>query len=279
MHDIQAKARIALLEGVPFGEQFSALPLRHTRIPGVFHNTGLILPPHKDFHPNAREGFGSNNSLNANSSIFTPRTTTPANLSSPFGSVTSLDQHSTAGGPYPRVDSVDNSSDAGGGTWATVTRKNAHRPVENMVITPTRGILPSVHRNKQGQRVDMAMEYDRSEVQRIKKLKSCNQHYIGNGCCHYNAGKANKCPHHHHLTFTPAELNTLRVVARETPCKRGHECDDPKCIYGHQCPFPVAVEGSMRGSGLCLNGESCRFPASMHGMDTAPLKVTKITGM
>jgi hypothetical protein len=71
----------------------------------------------------------------------------------------------------------------------------------------------------------------------------------------------------------------LRVVARETPCKKGHECDDPKCIYGHQCPFPAASEGSMRGSGLCLNGEACRFPASMHGMDLQPMRITKVTGI
>ena len=65
------------------------------------------------------------------------------------------------------------------------------------------------------------------------------------------------------------------MVARETPCKKGHGCDDVKCIYGHRCPFPLATEGSMRGIG-CLNGNACRFPSSMHGMDTQAVRVKTV---
>ena len=133
-------------------------------------------------------------------------------------------------------------------------------------------------RNLKGQRIDDTLDYDRDEVQRLKKLKMCNQHYIGLGCCHYNAGKSDKCPHRHDIRLTTKERYSLRVVARETPCKKGFECDDVKCIYGHRCPFPLATEGSARGSGMCLNGDNCRFSRDMHGVDTKVVKKTLITG-
>ena len=55
-------------------------------------------------------------------------------------------------------------------------------------------------------------------------------------------------------------------------------CDDKKCIYGHRCPFPVATEGSLRGSGRCLNGEHCRFGHEMHGVDSKIVKTVRVTG-
>ena len=157
------------------------------------------------------------------------------------------------------------------GKKATAPLTDLSRPATAQVT-----MSPPIKRNKAGQRLDDILDYDREDVQRVKKLKSCNQHYIGeNGCCHFNAGKPDKCPHAHHHKFTEQDLKTLRVVARETPCKKGHYCEDPKCIYGHRCPFPVANEGSMRGLG-CLNGNACRFPASMHGMDTVAVRTKTV---
>ena len=276
MHDTQAKGRITLLEGVPLGPELAALPLRQKKIPGVFRDVQMALPPTLHVRTDSRMRVGSSTSLNAASSVFTPRTQTPA-LSSPFGSVTSLDHNAMTGRPYPRAESSMDDSENGGGTWAKVTSR--HRPVKEGLVSPPRMPTTTIPRNKKGYRLDTAVQYDRDEVQRLKKLKACNQHYIGVGCCHYNAGKADKCPHNHRYTFSYSELKSLRVVARETPCKKGHDCDDPKCIYGHQCPFPTASKGSLRGSGLCLNGEGCRFPASMHGMDLVPLRITKVTGL
>jgi hypothetical protein len=271
MDSEQARLRMTLLEGIPFGPGQKALPVERFKIPGIFRDAKLVLSPVLA-RSDSRVRVGSNTSLNAASTVFTPRTNTPANLSSPLGSVGSLDQNSLA-----RVDSQDASSDAG--MWSTVASRNAHRPMKDMTTREHTGPAPSIKRNKYGQRIDAPMNYDREEVQRVKKLKACNQHYIGLGCCHFNAGKADKCPHSHSYDFSPADLKTLRVVARETPCKRGSECDDPKCIYGHQCPFVLAVEGTMRGSGYCVNGENCRFPASMHGVDQTPMKVTKVIGI
>lgn len=156
-----------------------------------------------------------------------------------------------------------------------IASKKATQPLAD--FRPASAPVPAtpIKRNKFNQRLDDVLDYDRDEVQRVKKLKSCNQHYIGNGCCHFNAGKPDKCPHAHNNRLTDADLKVLRVVARETPCKKGHDCDDPKCIYGHRCPFPLAMEGSMRGIG-CLNGNACRFPSSMHGMDTVPVKIKTV---
>jgi len=171
------------------------------------------------------------------------------------------------------------SSESGVNAWATVAKKSSSLPFTDLpkqqaAIQPPK----AVSRNRAGYRIDEELEYNRDEVQRLKRIKLCNQHYLGQGCCHYNAGKADKCPHKHDMKLTSQERYWLRVVARETPCKRGFECDDVKCIYGHRCPFPVATEGSSRGSGSCLNGENCRFPREMHGVDTKVIKYIKVTG-
>ncbi|KAJ8607879.1 hypothetical protein MRB53_039975 [Persea americana] len=170
------------------------------------------------------------------------------------------------------------SSDSNKNSWATVTRARATQPLTDEAPKPNYEYAhpSSVARNKRGQRIDSSLEYDREAVQRLKKLKLCNQFYIGGGCCHFAAGKADKCPHRHDVNLSSSEKHCLRVVARETPCKRGTTCDDLKCIYGHKCPFPIAAEGSLRGT--CMNGELCRFPREMHGMDLVPVKYTKITG-
>lgn len=280
MNDTQAKGRITLLEGVPFGPELAALPLRQKKIPGIFRDVQTTLPGPLHIRTDSRMRPGSSTSLNAASSVFTPRTQTPS-LSSPFGSVTSFDHNAMTGRPYHRAEASMNGSSAeiDDGSWSQVASRNAHRPVKDLVASPPRLPAPTIQRNKKGYRIDTVIQCDRNEVQRLKKLKACNQHYIGNGCCHYNAGKADKCPHNHHFQFSPSDLKALRVVARETPCKKGHDCEDLKCIYGHQCPFPVASEGSMRGSGLCMIGEACRFPVTMHGMDLQSIRITKVTGI
>jgi hypothetical protein len=105
----------------------------------------------------------------------------------------------------------------------------------------------------------------------LKKLKLCNQHYIGRGCCHWQA-KNGACPHKHEYQLSTKDKKWLRVVARETVCKKGTYCVDFECIYGHHCPYPKANEGSMRGIG-CINGDACRFGREMHGMDMTVAKV------
>ena len=200
----------------------------------------------------------------------TPNVRSPASLP-PFNPVPLRSAHERQ---MSTASVASSGSDRAGG-WSVVAAKSKNQPLTDLCRPPPEPV-DTIKRNKHGQRIDEVLEYDRAEVQRLKKLKPCNQHYLNpNGCCHYNAGKADKCPHAHNFTFSPTDLKNLRVVAHETPCKKGHECDDRLCIYGHRCPFPVANEGSMRGIG-CLNGNDCRFPRSMHGMDTVAVRTKTI---
>jgi hypothetical protein len=276
--DQEAKGRVTLLEGVPFEKELAVLPFTKVKFSGIFRNSKINLSQ-MDLLTGRPQRADSRVGLNGASDIFTPRSMTPV-FQSPFSSNANLPS-AAVGAPLSHVRtnsfaSSGNTSDKEA-TWAVVTRKNQHKPLADLP-RPAPEPVDTVKRNRAGQRVDIPGDYDRDEVQRIKKLKSCNQHYIGIGCCHYNAGREDKCPHNHDFTFSAADLKTLRVVAKETPCKKGHECDDPKCIYGHICPFPLATEGSMRGIG-CLNGEACRFPKSMHNMDKVPVKMIRTSGM
>ena len=133
----------------------------------------------------------------------------------------------------------------------------------------------TILRNRYAQRLDTPRPYDRDEILRIKALRLCNQHYIGGGCCHYNAGRADKCPHTHRTQLTARDRGWVRAVARETPCKRGHMCDEAKCIYGHQCPWPRASNEDARAF-PCSLAASCRFQRSMHDMDEFAVELTHV---
>lgn len=222
---------MALLEGASTDNALTRF--RKVKISGIFHEgKSSLLPP--QYLSGQRIEYRSD--LNASSDIFTPRHTPPT-LQSPFGSTASLARKPmTPVLAHVRTDSLASSgttSDTVSSTWATVTSKNKNRPLTDTLRPVSNEPLDtSVKRNRAGQRIDTPGEYDREEVQRLKKLKGCNQHYIGVGCCHYNAGRADKCPHKHSYKFSKTELKSLRVVAKETPCKRGHDCDDVNCIYG-----------------------------------------------
>ena len=264
--DLEVRSRLTMLEGTPLQQELQALSFNVKSIPGLFRESKITLPV-----PTGPRGrVDSHTALSAAACNMTPRTSTPNVASSPF--------EDGSGVIGLRKENDSPASTSGSSTWATVTYKNAHKPLLNVHRPTVDAPLEPIRRNRKGQRLDHELEYEREEVQRLKKLKACNQHYIGIGCCHYNAGKSDKCPHSHHHKFTAAELKMLRVVARETPCKRGHSCDNIKCIYGHQCPFPPATEGSMRGIG-CLNGDACRFPYTMHAMDTHPIKLLRVAGL
>lgn len=267
-------SRLTLLEGTPFEKELATLPFQTKKFPGIFRESKIVLPGQLDLLSDYRPRIDSRGTLNAGSDVFTPRTGTPGSVYSPPARTANL--NGPSGLAMRTLHVRDDSASSSENTWASLAMKNAHRPLVDLKRT-TSEQKDIIKRNKHGERLDIDLEYDRDEVQRVKKFKACNQHYIGKGCCHYNADKADKCPHGHHYKLTTAELKTLRVVARETPCKKGHSCEDPECIYGHRCPFPVATEGSMRGTG-CLNGELCRFPRSMHGMDTVPVKTVKAAG-
>jgi hypothetical protein len=131
----------------------------------------------------------------------------------------------------------------------------------------------SIRRNKKGQRIDPPTpEFKKDEVNRLKKLKLCNAHYLREDCPYPDG----KCSHDHLYKTTAKELETLKLVARMSACIHGSECPDPKCIYGHRCPFPESKDASMRGK-TCINGKNCRFPDAMHNMDMIAVRRLKVT--
>ncbi|KAJ5690590.1 hypothetical protein N7462_004982 [Penicillium macrosclerotiorum] len=127
--------------------------------------------------------------------------------------------------------------------------------------------LKAVERNKYGQRVDRLdfKTIPRDELNRLKKLKLCNYHFLLGEC-----PNEENCYHDHDRKLTRQELHILSAIARMTPCRFGLECDDPECIYGHRCPQ------SEPGKKTCFRGDTCRFEPVAHGIDTNIVKVTKI---
>ena len=128
-----------------------------------------------------------------------------------------------------------------------------------------------ISRNRAGQRVDpQTRDYDKAEVDRVKKIKMCNVHFLRRECP-YGSG----CAHLHRYDPTPSELATLRLVARMAPCQNGSACQDIKCIYGHRCPAPRPKHGSAKPK-TCIFGESCKFPPELHDLDCNIVKTLVI---
>lgn len=285
LSDPGAQNRVTLLEGVAFGKELSKLPFAHMKLLTLFRDSTI---------QSAAPGMGANLSrnrqdskhsprFNPESSIFTPShtpaPTTP--LFSPKSSMAVTELMSMRG-EVTRTNSVGSSTTlsetAGphsggglvGGAWAYIARGSAKLPFKD--LTKKSGTSSNVKvsgcyilLNKDGMRIDREMEYDHDKVYKLKQIKLCNQHYIGRGCCHFQAKNA-ACPHRHDLKLSDTDLKWLRVVARETVCKKGTGCLELDCIYGHHCPYPKMTEGSLRGVG-CINGDNCRFAKEMHGMD------------
>lgn len=151
----------------------------------------------------------------------------------------------------------------------TVPAVQAPTPSEFQVVrskTVGSSAPKTVERNKYGQRVDRFdfKSVPRDDLNRIKKLKLCNFHFLQGDCPNEN------CHHDHSRNLTKNELFILKAIARMTPCRFGLECDDPECMYGHRCPQ------SEPGRKDCYWGSNCRFDTAAHGIDTNIVKVTRI---
>ncbi|WPB00610.1 uncharacterized protein RHO25_005230 [Cercospora beticola] len=291
MNNNDETGRVTLLGGVPFEKELDDLPFNKQTIPGLFRDTKLSLAPLDLLGDISRGRHDSKNVFNPASAMFTPppSTRTPA-PSTPMYSPTTLSfrEPSTransitssvavsepavvAGAPTPVVAPVAPVTPGGG--WANMARKNAHLPFKD-IRKPTPEVPqngPVVLVNKDGYRIDKDMDYDHDKVYKLKQAKYCNQHYIGRGCCHHRAANG-ACPHEHSVKLSEDDKKWLRVVARETVCKKGTSCREIDCIYGHHCPYPKLQEGSLKGIG-CINGDKCRFAPEMHGMDKKVHKV------
>jgi hypothetical protein len=131
------------------------------------------------------------------------------------------------------------------------------RPSTPNLTRDENGILWS----QSGHRVDAPVKvYTKDEVNRIKKMKLCNVHYLRPPCPYGNG-----CGHKHDFRPVKGELCTLRLVARMAPCMNGSQCEDAECIYGHTCPAPDRKDGKPLEEGKpCIFGRECRFTREMH---------------
>jgi hypothetical protein len=123
--------------------------------------------------------------------------------------------------------------------------------------TPMTG---KVLQNKQGQRVDMPLNYSSKEFVELKSRKLCNSFYLL-GKCPSEEGSG-KCQHDHTAELSKKQMTALRAFARKLPCRAGVSCRDPNCISAHHCPRENCVR------------EKCWFPSQMHGVDTKAVTPT-----
>jgi hypothetical protein len=163
-------------------------------------------------------------------------------------------------------------------SWATKAKAAAALPdtpppVKAVLASP--GGSTGIPRNRKGQRVDPTCNFDKPEVDRVRKLKMCNVHYLRKECPY-----GDKCTHKHERVPTKSELDTLRVVARMAACRNGSSCEDVKCIYGHRCQAPARLDkakwNNSDGGKTCIFGAECVFPGDLHNIDTTVVKMVKV---
>jgi hypothetical protein len=137
------------------------------------------------------------------------------------------------------------------------------KPASSSVSSIARGEAPAtskVFRNRVGQRIDSQLPFDGKIVGPMKARKLCNKYFLA-GYCPYN----NYCTHDHSAKLNAIELQTLRYIARSSPCSTVL-CADENCLAGHRCPQDPN----------CDRGRGCRWPSDMHNVDTRIVDQTKI---
>ncbi|GME28192.1 putative ccch zinc finger protein [Neofusicoccum parvum] len=237
--------KITLLEGVPFGREFASLPFKIQKFDGLFrpqkiNNFGLDGLP-APFPPPGLAAL-TNKPIGNGIRMQSPKVSTTSPVIAP----------SATAGATPG--------------WANVAAKAATLPSPKQNFRDPNNIP----RNRKGQRIDPPTKnFDKEEVNRVKRIKMCNVHFLRHECPF-----GNNCTHVHDYKPNKSELETLKLVARMAPCIHGSGCDDPKCIYGHRCPFPLL--GGKKSGKNCIFLEDCKFPLEMHSMDMNVVQYTTI---
>lgn len=121
----------------------------------------------------------------------------------------------------------------------------------------------SILRDAKGRRLDPPLEIHESLVESIEGGRLCNNFHL-KGRCPFR-----KCKYLHFLRdektqeerlLTAEEKETLRSMARRSPCKHGTTCDDPQCYAGHRCANHIEKVET-----------KCSFPESMHFVVAGPV--------
>ena len=213
--------RVTLLEGVPFEKELAILKAKYkTKRFDKLFRTAKINPYQQQYFP----------------------TPAAASMTSHPGMPLQFQPSHQFQTPYvppnlrptttPTPNSNPSSNPAAAGSWATTAVSNIARhasPPATASPATQNASLAILPRNRYGQRVDPIIKLDMSDVKRVKDLHMCNVHFLREDCPY---GK--ECTHDHSYKPNKNELQTLKYVARLTPCRFGSECDDIKCIYGHR---------------------------------------------
>lgn len=269
--DPTVSKKIILVQGVPFEKELLALELPSVQFGNLYRDTKLVVPPTPLIsRPETPQTGGTlTRSTTSSNSIHEATAVVAAKAAA---SNVSMTWAGLAAAPAPVPASMP----------PTAIRLKS--PV-SAPATPSSEITASlsdklddtIPRNRKGQRVDPPYrDYDKDEVERVKKLKLCNSHYLLNRC--YREA----CGHRHDYKPKKTELDVLRLVARMAPCTAGAACDDASCIYGHRCPFPKRMDGKKikKGEGeegkTCMLGPQCRFGSDVHDLDLNVVRFTKV---
>jgi hypothetical protein len=275
---------VVLLEGTPFEKELIPLPYSTKKFPGLFRESKIVLngaaavynyaqPPATN--PNSSSSGPKSYGIFSGLPTRFPAPTRPTGLmDSPIPSKAALTT-----GNMPRTPSSSTLASDGGsglqvkpsGTWAAKAAAAKAAAAKAPTVSPPHRTPirdESISRNKAGQRVDPpSKDYDKAEVDRVKRMKLCNIHFLRKEC-EWVKG----CTHEHAANPSKEELATLRLVARMAPCSNGSGCQDIRCIYGHRCPAPPHRTNHRKGTKSCIFGEACRFPVELHDIDTNVVK-------
>ena len=125
---------------------------------------------------------------------------------------------------------------------------------------------PIVYRDLRGRRLDAPHKPSLHLVDQIEGMRCCNNYHLKRHCPFL------KCKHLHNFydratgrwrDLTEEETETLRFIARRSPCRNGTSCNDAYCYAGHRCLNHI-IKGK----------KECSFPDSLHFEETAPVNVT-----
>jgi hypothetical protein len=270
MMDTAYVAKVTLLEGVPFEKELVALPYKTKKFPTLFRETKIFL-----------NGGANTSTAMKNYDPFIglpyrfPAARSPSGnclMDSPALPKLATNLPRTPSSSTLASDGIGMPAIKPAGSWAS----KAAAPAPPVSDSPT--YLPAnrdevIARNRAGQRVDpQCRDYNKDEVDRVKKIKMCNVHFLRQECP-YNTG----CSHSHNYKPTDSEIATLRLVARMAPCMHGSACQDIKCIYGHRCAAPPSkVKNLPKNTKNCIFGPSCKFPEELHDIDCNVVKTLVI---
>ncbi|KAL8895583.1 MAG: hypothetical protein Q9192_003548 [Flavoplaca navasiana] len=229
--------RITLLEGVPFEKELYAMKAKYstTKIENLFRSTKINLYNQPLYH--ASQSLQQHPIQVASHDSMSPPI--PNGYQSPYQPIIGTSTPS----PAPSNPSTMNPKAP---TWASAATSAVQIASPPATPTPSLSSLAfstEIPRNRLGQRIDPPTVYDKEEVDRVRKMKLCNVHFL-RGDCGYDP-----CTHSHSKKLSKSEMAALKTVARMVAKLHSEDC---------------------------LFGENCKFERDLHGLDLNIVRTTMI---